>query len=150
MGRLLRSPERGVNMVRSFLHPAVCTLLLALLLCSCSRELPDYPRRQAPEGLLEDAVQLQAGHVLFVEKCATCHGKTSEGRSARAGFFDPPAPDFTEERYRMIDPAYLFWRIEVGKTVEPYLSSGSVMPAWRGLTDEEIWQLVAYLQTRAK
>ena len=44
-------------------------------------------------------------------------------------------------------PAYLFWRVEVGKTVEPYLARGSVMPAWRGLTDGESWQLVASLKT---
>jgi mono/diheme cytochrome c family protein len=103
-----------------------------------------------PEGLMEDKAQLHAGHDLFRDKCATCHGKPSEGRSGRAGFFNPPAPDFTEAHYQEIDPAYLFWRIEFGKTVEPYLSSGSVMPAWRGLTDREIWQLVAYLKARAE
>lgn len=103
-----------------------------------------------PPGLLTDAAQIAAGAVLFREKCASCHGHPGEGRSPRADFFRPPAPDFTEPAYRTADPAYLFWRIEVGKTVEPYLSQGSVMPAWRGLPDEEIWQLVAYLQARAR
>jgi len=99
---------------------------------------------------MEDSAQLAAGHALFSDKCASCHGKPSEGLSGRAAFFQPPAPDFSETHYRDSDPAYLFWRIEVGKTVEPYLSSGSVMPSWRGLTDQEIWQLVAYLKKRAE
>jgi len=103
-----------------------------------------------PQGLMEDSAQRAAGHALFRDKCASCHGKPSEGRSSRAAFFQPPAPDFTEAHFRGSSPAYLFWRIEVGKTVEPYLSSGSVMPAWRGLTDQEIWQLVAYLKTRSE
>ncbi len=129
----------------------VCFAVVATLLVSgCSQQQPDYPWRQMPEGLMADREQLLAGQGLFRDKCATCHGKPSEGRSGRAGFFNPPAPDFTEAYYREADPAYLFWRIEVGKTVEPYLSSGSVMPAWRGLTDREIWQLVAYLKSRAE
>lgn len=108
-----------------------------------------FPARQVPAGVLENPVQIAAGKVLFRDKCASCHGHPDEGRSPRADFFQPPAPDFTADRYRQADPAYLFWRIEVGKTVEPYLSRGSVMPAWRGLSDEEIWQLVAYLKTRS-
>lgn len=129
----------------------ILTLVFVLspLLCGCDREQVDYPRRRMPEGLIGDSSQLHAGQALFNAKCASCHGKPSEGRSARAVFFSPPAPDFTSDHYREIDPAYLFWRIEVGKTVEPYLSRGSVMPAWRGLSDQEIWQLVAYLKSRA-
>jgi mono/diheme cytochrome c family protein len=84
-----------------------------------------------------------------MDKCAGCHGKPGEGRSDRAVFFQPPAPDFTHPVYHEIAPSRLFWRIEVGKTVEPFLSQGSVMPAWRPyLSDAQIWQLVAYLKSR--
>lgn len=124
--------------------------LLLLTLAACGEPPPSYPPRAVPAGLLADSARIAAGQLLFREKCATCHGKPSEGRSPRADFFQPPAPDFTDPSYRGTDPAYLFWRIEAGKTVEPYLSRGSVMPAWRGLSDEEIWQLVAYLRSRAE
>jgi len=67
----------------------------------------------------------------------------------RAAFFEPPAPDFNDTHYQSIDPAYLFWRIQVGKTVEPYRSQGSVMPSWQTLSNKEIWQLVAYLKSRS-
>jgi len=87
---------------------------------------------------------------LFMSKCASCHGKPSEGRSERAAFFKPSAPDFTEAHYSDDSPAYLYWRIEVGKTVEPFLSQGSVMPAWGvHFSEEQTWQLVAYLNSRA-
>ena len=124
-------------------------LLLLLTLAACGEHKPVYPARQAPGNVLADTAQIDAGKTLFREKCASCHGHPDEGRSPRADFFHPPAPDFTAAAYRSADPAYLFWRIEVGKGVEPYLSQGSVMPAWRGLSDQEIWQLVAYLRTRA-
>jgi mono/diheme cytochrome c family protein len=124
-------------------------LILLLALTACNEQRPGYPSRQLPAGVLTDPTQIAAGKVLFRDKCASCHGHADEGRSSRANFFQPPAPDFTEPAYRTLEPAYLFWRIETGKTVEPYLSRGSVMPAWRGLSDAEIWQLVAYLRTRA-
>lgn len=125
-------------------------LVLLLVLFGCQNDKITYPQRQMPEGFSEDLAMLQAGHHLFLDKCASCHGKPSEGRSERAAFFEPPAPDFTDAHYQEVDPAYLYWRIEVGKDVEPYRTEGSVMPAW-GLhfSDEEIWQVVAYLQARA-
>jgi len=125
-----------------------CTLFLALV--ACGKQQPAYPARQIPVGVLTDPDQIAAGKVIFHEKCVSCHGHSNEGRSPRADFFQPPAPDFTASVYRTADPAYLFWRIEVGKTVDPYLSQGSVMPTWRGLPPQEIWQLVAYLQARAR
>ncbi|PLX90256.1 MAG: hypothetical protein C0614_01075, partial [Desulfuromonas sp.] len=114
------------------LGPALVLTFTWLALAACGDQQVDYPARQIPDGLLGNPAQIEAGETIFKAKCASCHGKPSEGRSGRAAFFEPPAPDFTEERYRSAKPAYLYWRIEVGKTVEPYLSQGSVMPAWSG------------------
>lgn len=130
--------------------------LLAWIFCvtavlsGCSDSKVEYPARSMPAGLMSDAEALEAGQALFLSKCASCHGKPSEGRSDRAAFFKPAAPDFTDTHFREMDPAYLYWRIEVGKNVEPYRSQGSVMPAWGvHFSASQIWQLVAYLQVRA-
>jgi mono/diheme cytochrome c family protein len=125
-------------------------LLIVFSLFGCAEESVDYPARTMPDGILKDKIQLNRGEALFMDKCAFCHGKPGEGRSDRATFFEPAAPDFTDEHYRQMDPAYLYWRIEVGKTVEPFRSQGSVMPAWgMHLTEQQLWQIVAYLQVRA-
>jgi len=124
--------------------------LLVFALCGCAEEIVDYPARNMPDGILKDELQLSRGEVLFMDKCASCHGKPGEGRSDRAAFFEPPAPDFTDAHYQRMDPAYLYWRIEVGKSIEPFRSQGSVMPAWgMHLTEQQLWQIVAYLQVRA-
>lgn len=150
MGGSLRGARCNVKCASNIHHHILeFAVVTTLFFFGCNQQGPSYPDRQLPKGLLEDTAQISAGHDLFRDKCASCHGKPSEGRSDRAAFFQPPAPDFTDAHYREIDAAYLFWRIEAGKTVEPYLSSGSVMPAWRGLTDHEIWQLVVYLKMRA-
>lgn len=121
-----------------------------MLLPGCQESPPDYPRRQPPADLAS-AAHVELGHQLFLRHCASCHGDTGEGRSSRAEFFSPPAPDFKSQRYAKIDPAYLYWRIAKGKSVEPYLSEGSVMPGWEHYFDpEQIWSLVAYLHTRSR
>ncbi len=138
---------KSTNLQRFFLF---LVLLTAFILSGCNQERTAYPAREMPEGILKDDNQIQRGESLFMEKCASCHGKPSEGRSDRAAFFHPPAPDFTDAQYRQMDPAYLYWRMDVGKTVEPFRSQGSVMPAWgMHLSEEQLWQIVAYLQVRA-
>lgn len=130
----------------------MCLCLTTLLLwhMGCSGETPGHPPRQMPSEIISDPSSVKEGARLFKDKCAHCHGKPNEGRSERASFFEPPAMDFTDESYQSIDPAYLYWRIETGKNVEPYRSSGSVMPAWgMHFTNQQIWQIVAFLQSRA-
>ena len=123
--------------------------LVALFLNACGKELPDYPVRTPPAGVLENPATAVAGAELFHRHCAVCHGRVEEGRSSRADFFQPPAPDFREARYRQLPADYLYWRIATGKTAEPFASRGSVMPPWEAtLHEAEIWQLVAYLRSR--
>ncbi|PLX80440.1 MAG: hypothetical protein C0616_08365 [Desulfuromonas sp.] len=130
--------------------PLIIILLAAILLLGCSQQEVNYPARNFPEGLLHEESAIAEGKELFARHCASCHGHPGEGRSERADFFQPPAPDFLNASYATMDPAYLYWRIEEGKNAEPFGSRGSVMPAWGMHLDEKtILSLVAYLRHRA-
>ncbi|MGE4579487.1 MAG: cytochrome c [Desulfuromonadales bacterium] len=127
------------------------SLFSLLLVVACSDRGPSYPKVTPPDGYLQRAENQEEGRRIFRQLCAECHGRPSEGRSQRADFFYPPAPNFTSPLYRQADPAYLFWRIRKGKTVEPYLSRGSVMPAYGAhFSEEETWSIVAYLRVRSE
>ncbi len=124
-------------------------LCFGLLICGCS-ESPQSSLLVPPPHLLQQPEQQQAGAVLFYRYCRECHGTLSEGRNRHAGRFVAAAPDFKSRSYLDTKPAYLYMRIAQGKQVEPYRSQGSVMPAWKAhLSEQQIWQLVAYLRQRA-
>lgn len=130
-------------------------LLLFLLLSTwfvagCEKSLTQMPKIEVPQQLLADPEASRLGARLFIRHCRECHGALSEGRNPRAAEFTPPAPDFLNQSYTVQDPAYLYWRISRGKSVEPFFSRGSVMPVFGPhLTEKQIWQLVAYLRQRA-
>lgn len=131
------------------------TFVLAIILLSsmlaCSEDSYEVPNRDVPKSLLNNEESIRSGEQLFFRLCRECHGTLVEGRNPRAERFVPPAPDFHERHYTQIDPAYLYWRIEEGKRVEPFRSRGSVMPSWKPhLTEKQIWSLVAYLIERSR
>jgi mono/diheme cytochrome c family protein len=126
-------------------------ILGALLSLGACNDRPRYPERRPPSGFLQAPANIGAGRRLFETHCAECHGTLEEGRLSKATSFVSPPADFTSPRFLHIDPSYLFWRISTGKTVEPYLSRGSVMPAWGPyFSTKQIWQLVAYLRQRPR
>ncbi len=135
-----------MNMRRLF----IALLFLIMSVPGCNDQQLNYPARQMPADIASDREGMRWAAETFLSKCAYCHGHESEGRGPRADFFEPPAPDFSESKYRSAEPAYLYWRIAEGKTVEPFLSRGSVMPAWGAhFSEREIWLLTAFLQQRA-
>ena len=125
--------------------------LLLAIVCGCQNDPVDLaPKIKVPHALLAERVTQQQGAELFHTHCSECHGTPSEGRTLRVARFNPPAPDFLDPGYTQTDPAYLFWRISEGKRVEPFYSRGSVMPAFGPyFSDQQIWQLVAFLRQRA-
>ncbi|MEJ2199940.1 MAG: cytochrome c [Desulfuromonadaceae bacterium] len=121
-----------------FFRPLIL-LLGGLLLWSCSS--PSDPDGKAPEGLQVSRAAVRSGGKLFLMHCARCHGTIREQRRQGSNGFRTTAPDFTEPRYRQADPQVLFDTIRQGKTG---------MPAWAPhLSEEQTWQLVAYLRSRA-
>jgi mono/diheme cytochrome c family protein len=79
---------------------------------------------------LKDPKVIAAGHDLFLAKqCAHCHGADGKGGINLAR--------------RELDPKSVFQSIADGRE-----KSGLRMPAWRDvMTDEEIWQVTAYVMS---
>lgn len=81
-----------------------------------------------------------AGAEVFKTNCESCHGPQGHG-DGPAGVALDPAPKNLPELAATVGDDYLYWRINTGK-------EGTSMVAWKGvLTDEQIWQAVAFIRT---
>lgn len=79
--------------------------------------------------------------------CATCHGVKGDGKGVLASQFAPPPRNFAcAQTVKGIPDGQLFWIVKNG-------SPGTAMSAasaYGKFSDENIWQLVAYLRTFTK
>ena len=96
--------------------------------------------------LVDDHEALEAGEETFNTLCATCHGPEGKGDGPGAAELNPKPADLSDgEMLGSLSDGYLFWRVSKGGAIEPF---NSAMPAWEeGLTEEQRWQVIAYLRT---
>ena len=82
----------------------------------------------------------QAGAEVFRTNCETCHGPQGHGDGPAGQSLEPKPGNLAAVQTKAGDD-YLFWRIHDGKP-------GTSMVAWKGiLSDEQIWQTVAFIRT---
>ena len=80
------------------------------------------------------------GADVFHTNCETCHGPQGHGDGPAGQALDPRPRNLAELQTKASDD-FLFWRIREGKL-------GTPMVAWKGiLTDEQIWQAIAFIRT---
>ncbi len=75
---------------------------------------------------------IAAGRKLYGQHCAPCHGSEARGQDR--------APDLHLPEIQNAPAGSLFWILRNGR-----IRKG--MPSWSRLPDQQLWQIVAYLQT---
>jgi mono/diheme cytochrome c family protein len=120
--------------------------LLILVACSAGAgttvqaTVAPVPAEYAGQTNPLDESAAAQGAEIFKNNCVPCHGKSGHGDGPAGAALDP-APKNLAELQPQVGDDYLFWRINTGKP-------GTSMVAWKGiLTDEEIWQVVAFIRT---
>ena len=90
-----------------------------------------------------DPEAVEAGMIIYQERCVRCHGQNALGFGPAADTLDPPPSNLVFAADTKNDD-YLFWRISEGTQGVPISSS---MPSFSSVLDEqEIWQVIAYLE----
>jgi len=93
----------------------------------------------APAGLLASPQARQAGGVIYAANCAICHGSNGDGYGERREGMNPPPANLRLPPWSDAKSAgKVFIVIRNGVR-------GSAMPAWPSLTDQQIWNVVAYI-----
>jgi high-affinity iron transporter len=94
-----------------------------------------------PAGLLTSVEAQHAGAERFAANCAICHGARADGHGRRQESMIPPPANLTVPPWsERSSAARTFLAIREGVP-------GTAMAAWPTLSDQQIWQLVAYIET---
>ena len=102
--------------------------------------LESVPAEYAGKTNLLGADASTEGAQVFKTNCETCHGSQGHGDGPIGEALDPKPMNLAELQTIALDD-YLFWRISEGRP-------GTSMPPWKNiLTEEQIWQIVAFIRT---
>lgn len=87
-------------------------------------------------------VDLAAGHAIYREHCAACHGATGGGDGPNAAGMNPPPPAVGDAATMAdVSPALMFRITSVG-------IAGTPMAAWADkLTPDQRWDVISYINT---
>lgn len=119
--------------MKSFIVILIVSLLglTALHADDWQRKVPESDRaRQNP--IASNSESLGAGKQLYADKCAKCHGTNGEGKGHH--------PSLQTKEAHAPTAGELEWLIAHGNRWRR-------MPAFGGLSDEQRWQLVSYIQS---
>jgi mono/diheme cytochrome c family protein len=107
---------------------------ISLVISGCERAAPSPPAE-----VLSSREAQQAGGVIFATNCAICHGASGDGRGQRRADINPPPANLTLPPWsEAADASRTFLAIRNGVP-------GTAMASWPTLSDQQIWQLVAYI-----
>jgi len=88
----------------------------------------------------EDAIK--KGKKLYAQNCTICHGAKGKGNGMAGAALKPKPADFTSDRIQGESDGSMFWKLSEGR---------SPMAGYKGsLSEEQRWQIVAYIRTMKK
>jgi mono/diheme cytochrome c family protein len=104
--------------------------------------VPDKAAK-TPNPVKADAASVSAGKSLWVQHCASCHGKTGLGDGNKAAQLKTQPSDFTKADYQGQPDGALFYKISEGRDDMPSFK--------KKIPDaEDIWNLVNFTRTLKK
>jgi mono/diheme cytochrome c family protein len=139
-------------MKKTFYIVLVLVVLSAVILSACGGGAAPATKRADPPAQYANltnpfagkADAAEAGKKTYDANCASCHGATGKGDGPAGKALTPP-PGNLATTVKEATPAYIHWITAEGGTAAGKSSS---MPAWKAiLKDDQIWQVVTYIQT---
>jgi high-affinity iron transporter len=116
----------------------VVLLALQLLACDSSGLPAEYRQLQIPEELLASPEARARGRQLYLQHCALCHGSGADGKGVRQNLSSHPRSFLDPSWRERSSPRSIYYVVQEGL-------SGTAMPAWKSLDEDQTWDLVAYL-----
>ena len=131
--------------VSLYMLPGISSLILSSSFIFSGINIPAQDKWVAPKEA--DAIKnpyppeplvLTQGEELYNVYCWSCHGETGYGDGAAGGALGVKPANFHEEQVKKQSDGALFWKLSEGR--------GNMPPFKESLSEEQRWQLVAYLR----
>lgn len=107
-------------------------MIMSLVLWSCNTPGVERPELASSEARAR-------GEAIFQSKCALCHGVRADGHGVRKTGLSSHPPNFRSEQWRSsVTPEQVYETVRHGKP-------GTSMPGWPALSEQETWDVVAYV-----
>ncbi|HUL75160.1 MAG TPA: c-type cytochrome [Vicinamibacterales bacterium] len=108
------------------------------------RDLPrEYRAMAVPADRLASPDAVTRGGELFQKYCTLCHGVRGDGQGLQREGLKPPPRDFTDPAWRQrTSPRRVYFAIREGVAT-------TAMPSWKSLTEQDDWDLTAYVLSLA-
>ena len=117
---------------------------VALAIWACKGEVPrSHGTAAVPQARLADPAARERGRALFASHCVLCHGERGDGRGERRAGLSSPPRDFTDPAWQSRTSA-----LQIFSSVRQGVP-GTAMPSWAALSEEDCWDLVAYVRSLA-
>lgn len=129
--------------------PIFLSCMTLALAAGCRRNADaDLPARYrdmtVPAARLASEAGRSRGRELYLQYCALCHGENADGRGVRREGLSSSPRDFTDPQWRArFSPRRVFQVLREGKP-------NTAMPAWGALTDDDLWDITAYVLSVAR
>ena len=109
----------------------------------------DVLNAHRPPEMEVNEENLAAGKGIYYRNCMYCHGDYLNGAGHFADALNPLPANFRDQgTISQLEEGYVFWRIATGGRGLPDGATpwNSSMPVWQDfLTEEEIWQVIAFI-----
>lgn len=129
---------------------SITSVLVLVALTAHAGDAQQPPKSQEPAARATpaDPATLLLGKHVYQRYCLSCHGERGDGRGESAQFLDPRPRDFTAGVYkwRSTPSGTLPLDSDLFRTIRNGLYNTN-MPAWTGLSDDQVWDVIAYVES---
>jgi mono/diheme cytochrome c family protein len=138
-------PQRNLALRKMLFAFVLALIVLSLVLAAWqSREwvIPEEAKRlQNP--VAPSAAALASARLIYLDKCAQCHGDSGKGDGPEGKMYDPAPGNLTDAKHMSTrTDGELFYQISQGRKPMPGFK--------KRLTEEQRWQLVLLVRSLAE
>ena len=131
--------------------PFVALLVVGVLSSAPTEGTSQWYELRVPESPTLDDTDVEAGRVVYQERCWFCHGENGDGDGPVAPYLFPRPRDFTMGSYKLrtTQSGELPLDEDLFRTITLGID-GTAMPGWEShLTQQDRWRVIAYIKSFA-